>query len=70
MLFLFHPPEIFSVLVMASLVLPNMTLGITMWYIDPPMNTPPGQLRPYHALNPVQPVSNTPITAPVPPQLE
>ena len=35
---------------MASLVLPNMTLGILVWYIDPPINILPGQLRPYHAL--------------------
>jgi len=51
--FLFPPLGIFFVPVMASLVLPNITLGIPMWYIEPPVNTLPSQLRPYHALNPV-----------------
>lgn len=40
--FLFPPLRIFSIPIMASLVLPNMTLGILVWYIDPPANIPLG----------------------------
>ena len=53
---------------MASLVLPNMTLRISVWYIDPPASTPPSQLRPYHALTPVQLVPTTPSVVLVPSQ--
>lgn len=66
--FLFSPPGIFSIPIMASLSLPNMTLGILFWYIDPPTSTPPGQLRPYHVLALVQLVPTTPAATPIPPQ--
>lgn len=67
--FLF-PLIIFFVSVMASLVLPNMTLGIVVWYIDPHANNLSGKLRPYHTLTPVQPVPTTTIAtlALLPPQ--
>ena len=53
---------------MASLVLPNMTLGILVWYIDPPASILPSQLIPYHALTLVQLVPITPVIASVPSQ--
>lgn len=48
--FLFPPPGVYSTLVMATLSLPNITLGIPVWYIDPLITTPPNQLKPYTAL--------------------
>lgn len=64
--FLFPPPGIVSILVIASLVLPNMTLGILVWYIDPPAKIPPSQPRPYHALTLIQPIPMTPAATSVP----
>eukprot|EP00253_Pinus_taeda_P006498 PITA_06498 len=61
-------PRIIFVLVMDSLVLPNMTLGIPVWYIDPPASILPGQPRPYHALTQDQLVPMTVATALVPSQ--
>jgi len=66
--FLFPPLGVFLITIMASLVLPNMTLGIPVWYIDSPVNILLGQLRPYHALTLVQSVSMTPNAALVPSQ--
>ena len=57
--FLFPPSGIFFVPIMSSTVLPNMTFGIPIWYIDPHTSTLPGQLRPYHALTLVQPIPAT-----------
>lgn len=70
--FLAHPSGVFSVPIMATLTLPNMTLGILVWYMDPLANTPPSQLKPYTALTPVQPVAMTPpfASVPQPPQHE
>ena len=51
---------------MATLSLPNLTLGIPVWYLDPPVATPPGHPKPYLALTPVQPVPVT--TMPPTPQ--
>ena len=51
---------------MATLSLPNMTLGILIWYHDPPVATLPGQPKPYIALSPVQPVPVTSLAATVP----
>jgi len=66
--FLFPPSGVLSVPVMALLVLPNMTLGFPVWYINPPTNISPGQVRPYHALNLVQPVPMALVAASVPSQ--
>lgn len=63
---LFPPLRVFSVPVMASLVLPNMTLGIPVWYIDHPANILPGQPRPCHALTLIQPFPITHATASMP----
>ena len=46
---------------MATLSLPNLTLSIPVWYLDPPAATLPSQPKPYLALTLVQPV---PITSP------
>ena len=54
--------------VMGTLSLPNLTLGIPFWYIDPPAATPPGHPKPYLALTPVQPVPLTSSGPPAPPQ--
>ena len=51
---------------MATLSLPNLTLGIPVWYLDPPAPTLPGQPKPYIALTPVQPVPMTSLAAIVP----
>ena len=53
---------------MPSLVLPNMTLGILVWCIDPSANILPSQPRPYHALTPVQMFPMIPATTLVPSQ--
>lgn len=57
--FLFPPPRVYSTPIMSTLSLPNITLGILVWYNDPPANTPPNQLKPYTSLTPVQPVVPT-----------
>ena len=59
--FLTPPPEVYSVPIMATLSLPNLTLSIPIWYLDSPTTTPPGQPKPYLSLTPVQPV---PMTSP------
>ena len=51
---------------MATLGLPNITLGILVWYIDPSANTPPDQLKPYNTLTLVQQVVPSPSFALVP----
>ena len=58
--------------VMPTLSLPNLTLGIPVWYRDPPAATLPGQPKPYLALTPAQPVPMTSpaATVPQPPQQE
>ena len=66
--FLFPPPGFFYVPVIVSLVLPNMILGIPVWYIDLPTNIMPGQSRPYHALTPVQLIPTTLVAASLPAQ--
>jgi len=66
--FLFPSPGVFSIPVMASLVLHKITLGIPVWYVDPPASIPPGQLRPYHALTLVEPVPMTLAADSVPSQ--
>ena len=55
---------IFSIPIMAFLVLSDITLGTPMWYINPPAKILASQPKPYHAL--------TLVTAPIPPppQLE
>lgn len=63
--FLFLPLGIFSTPVMATLSLPNITFGIQVWYINPPTNTPPKQLKPYTYLNLVQPIILAPFFASV-----
>lgn len=63
---LFPPLGIFSIPVMAFIILPNMNLGILVWYIDPPARNFPSQLRPYHALTLVQLIHTTSDTTPVP----
>ena len=52
---------------MATLSLPNLTLGIPVWYLDPPAATPPGHPKPYMALTLVQPVPLASSIATVPP---
>ena len=52
---------------MATLSLPNLTLGIPVWYLDPSAATPPGKPKPYLALTPVQPVPVAASIATVPP---
>ena len=64
--FLAPPPGVYTVPVMATLSLPNLTLGIPVWYHDPPAATPPGHPKPYIALTPVQPVPMTSPAATVP----
>ena len=64
--FLIPPMGISFVPIIASLVLPNMTLGTTIWYIDRPTNIFISHPRPYHSLTPVQPVPMTPVTTSVP----
>ena len=58
--------------VMATLSLPNLTLGILIWYLDPQVANPPSQPKPYLALTLVQPVTMTSpvVTVPQPPQQE
>lgn len=53
---------------MTMLSLPNITLGIPVWYINPPANTPSNQLKPYTALIPFQPITPTPAFVYVPQQ--
>ena len=60
--FLAPPPGVYTVPVMATLSLPNLTLGIPIWYLNPLVATPSSQPKPYHALTPIQPV---PLTSPV-----
>ena len=55
---------------MATLSLPNITLGILVWYIDPPPNNPPDQIKPYIALIAFQHVVPTPSFSLVPQQPE
>ena len=57
---------------MATLSLPNLSLGIPVWYLDPLAATSPGQPKPYIYLTLVQPVPMTSptITVPQPPQQE
>ena len=52
---------------MATLSLPNLTLGIPVWYLDPPAATPPGHPKPYLSLKLVQPVPVVASVATVPP---
>jgi len=58
--FLFPPLGFFSSTVLATLSLPNITFGILVWYIDPPENTPPNQLKPYTTFTQVPLVVPTP----------
>ena len=67
--FLAPPPGVYSVPVMATLSLPNLTLGIPVWYLDPPAATPPGHPKPYLALTPVQLVPLASSIATMPPHL-
>ena len=56
---------------MATLSLPNLTLGIPVWYLDPLAATPPGHPKPYLALTLVKPVplaSSVATMPPAPPQ--
>lgn len=69
-LFLCPPPGIMSTPVMATFNLPNRTLGITFWYLDPPAPTPPFVPTPYLALTPVPPIATTPIATPTPTQAQ
>ena len=57
---------------MATLSLPNLTLGIPVWYLDPAATTLPGQPKPYLAYTLVQLVPmNSPVsTVSQPPQQE
>lgn len=66
--FLFPPPRIVSTPVMAALSLPNITLGIPIWYINPPANIPPNQFKHYTTLTLVQPIALSPSFALVPQQ--
>lgn len=66
MSFLFLQINIFSTLVMAMLSLPNINLGIPVWYIDPLANTPPDQLYPHVALTMIQLISTTTTSASFP----
>ena len=65
-LFLAPPLGVYTVTVMATLSLPNLTLGIPVWYLDPPTATFPGQPKPYISLTPVQLVPRTSPAATVP----
>ena len=49
-----------------SLSLPNLTLGIPVWYLTPPTETPPGHPKPYISMTPVQPIPFAPPTTTVP----
>ena len=51
---------------MATLSLPNLTLGILVWYLTPPTETPPGHPKPYIAVTPIQPIPVVPSTTLVP----
>ena len=51
--FLFRPLGVMSKLVMATLSLPNFTLGILVWYLDPPAQP----AMPQVVLTPVQPIA-------------
>jgi len=53
---------------MASLLLPNVTFVIPVCYIGSPTSISPSQIRPYHALTPVQSVPTTPVAASIPSQ--
>lgn len=53
---------------MATLSLPNITLGIPVWYIDPSTNTQSNKLKPCNTLTLVQPVVPTPAFSSVPKQ--
>ena len=64
--FLGPPPGVYSVLVMANISIPNLTLGIPVWYLTPPTATPPGHPKPYIAMTPMQPIPVAPSTATVP----
>ena len=64
--FLAPPPGVSTVPVMATLSLPNLTLGILVSYLDPPAPILPGQPKPYLALTLVQPVPMTSPTATMP----
>ena len=67
--FLFPPPGIVSTPMMATLSLSNLTLGIPVWYLDPPAPPMPGAPTPNLVLTPVQPMvptlvpTSTPIQA-------
>lgn len=47
---------------MANLSLPNLTLGIPVWYLTPPAETPPDHPKPYIVVTPVQSVPFAPST--------
>ena len=68
--FLVPPPGIYMAPIMATLSLPNLTIGITIWYLDPPAATPPGEPKPYLSLTLVQwvPLTSLVVTVPQPPQ--
>lgn len=51
---------------MDLLSIPTMSLGIPVYYIDPPANTPPDQLKPYMSLTLVRPVPTSSSFASVP----
>ena len=65
--FLGPPPVFYSVPIMATLSLPNLTLGIPVWYLEPPTTTPPSHPKPYLALTLVQPVPLATFVTTVPP---
>ena len=65
--FLAPPLGVYTIPVMATLSLPKLTLGILIWYHDPPATALPGQPKPYIDLTPVQSAPMTSPTATVPP---
>jgi hypothetical protein len=52
--FLFPPPGVVGTVVMAIMNLLGLTLGIPVWYLDPPAPTPPSVPTPHLVLTPVQ----------------
>jgi hypothetical protein len=61
--FFFYTLGIISTLVMATLNLPNLTLGIPLWYLDPPTPLGPSKSTPYFVLTPMYPIGVTPLSA-------
>jgi len=61
--FRFSPPAVVSTLVMVALYFPNLTLGIPMLYLYPPLPPAPSTLTPHLILTPIYPKGITHVSS-------